>query len=312
MKARAFILVGFGLGLVLLVPSLSRLGALNIVAGLTVRAIMLGQPSAIPQSTLLDPMLSYAQSGSPTKAAAYLWSAHLAHLQGATTAERTFLQQAMDSNPANSITAVEWAALLLGQGERSQVVEVLHQVEHSENLFLIRAHQIVRTAGWAAASEDFRLAVEIRPDSAQAQEGWAQAQLYGLQDAVGAIHSYQQAIALGFNTAYLYVQLAQAQLIAGRDDEALQTLDYLGVRGEDQALAYAIRGDISLKRGQVALALASLQQAVRLAPNNPWFLVAYGHALCRAGQPKEAVGAWLAAMQAQPNFGPAIDARCDK
>ena len=196
--------------------------------------------------------------------------------------------------------------------DRDQDIQVLRSLPNSETYFITRGDQLAKRGNWQVAVPDFRVAVEIRPESAPVQMAWAQAQMYGLGDLDGSIASNMKAIRLDPSFSYLWVEIAHAYQMAGKDDLALNSLDRvtLSKRDDYMALAYAMRGVAALKRGQTSDAAAELKSAVEISPDNLGFRVSYGQALCGLGKVDEARAIWQSVLNADRNFEPALDSHC--
>jgi tetratricopeptide (TPR) repeat protein len=140
---------------------------------------------------------------------------------------------------------------------------------------LVQAGEMLRLAGeLARAAELFGKCGQW----AQAAECYAEAE-----------QPLEQAHALARATRY--VEAARLYRAAGRDDEALEALQQVDARSSDFAAASAVLGEIFLARGQHALALTKLGQALGDAEPARDTLDAHyalAQALEAAGRPTEA------------------------
>ena len=196
--------------------------------------------------------------------------------------------------------------------EREEDIQILADLPNSEVYFINRGYKNVQNEGWSTAVADFRTAVEIRPDSANVQLVWAQAQMYGLNDLEGSITSNLKAIQLDQDFSFLWVEVAHAQQMAGNDELALQSLDKASLTRLDgyTALAHAIRGAIAFKHGAINEAAQEFKIAVEISPKDLGFRVSYGNALCQLGKVNEARAVWQSVLVDDPVFQPALDANC--
>lgn len=84
-------------------------------------------------------------------------------------------------------------------------------------------------------------------------------------------------------------QVALQHLAEGRRELALETLDQAILRYSDVAQLYGIRGSLQLEQREFAAALADLDRAVTLAPENPQYRVNRSQSYRQFGRPQEAL-----------------------
>jgi Tfp pilus assembly protein PilF len=283
---------------------LARVAALNL-ANMELQHTAIAGPR--PTAEQLDRFgWLYDVAGADEHIASRAWRARgrLAAARGDADAARADYAKAASTSGADAITLFEFGRALLAAGDRGPAVAVFRRVPNSEQFFLRRAAAASATAP-DAALDDYRIAVEIRPESPVVQETWGQAQVHVAHDYAAGVASYRKAAALGLSHPYLTVEIGHAQQMAGAYDDALRTLE-----GSDDPLAHGIRGDIFLSRSRTEDAIREYARAVALQPRNPWFLTGYGSALCAAGKPAEAEARWKQALEVAPGFAAVGAGRC--
>jgi serine/threonine-protein kinase len=128
---------------------------------------------------------------------------------------------------------------------------------------------------WTGAEEEFKRALELSPNSADAHD------LYGRL--CSALGRYDEAIALVRRAQELdplahRVDIATSYLRAGRYDEALEAASRAVEMGSEFARAQCTYGWACLAKGRVQEGLAAIERAVALAPGDTTWLAQLGQA----------------------------------
>jgi len=301
--------VEIGVLISLLVYVIGGAVSLNLASTIALRLLMMDRTRAMESwRPFVEGALDYADQAGRQQARVAVVRSWLARLDSSQHDQIEHLRRAVELNPLDVVSSFWLGLRLLDEGKRPQAVASLTKAPQSEVVFIRKGHQIRETRGWQEAIDHFRLAAEIRPHSASAQEAWGQAQVFGMNDLAGGIAAFRRAVELDKGNFYLSVELAQALQMSGRDDEALRTLARLAGADQNIALALAIRGNSFQKRGMTNEAVEMHSRAVRLSPRDPWFLLSYGEALLRIGRAAEARSAWRSALEIDPDFRPAAEA----
>jgi tetratricopeptide (TPR) repeat protein len=119
-----------------------------------------------------------------------------------------------------------------------------------------------------------------------------------------AIDQYRQALALQPTSFDLHSNLALALAQSGHLPEALDELDR-ALRIWPSAPGFAHRGDLLIRMGRAADALAEYQKAVALDPDNAQARYALGDFAAQSGRFPEAMEQYQAALRGNPGFAPA-------
>ncbi len=209
-----------------------------------------------------------------------------------------FFKQAIAADPGYAMAhvgvALAYAELAAGQGggatrEAVAFEEAMKAVNTALALDpgLGEAHSVlallkcVHDFDWAGAEQEFKLALELNPGSADTYDhyGWL----------CSALERFDQALALAMRAQELdplfhRADVATTLLRAGRYDEALEA----GLRCVEFEPEYA-RGRSTLgwaymKLGRTDEGLAELKRSVTLAPGNALYLAQLGQAYGLAGQ----------------------------
>jgi serine/threonine-protein kinase len=134
---------------------------------------------------------------------------------------------------------------------------------------------------WAAAEQEFKLALELSPGSADVYDhyGWLLGSMCRFDEALRMVRRAHELDPLVHRT-----DVASMLLRAGQFDAALEAAKQAVDFDPDDARAYAVLGWAHLKLGRAAEGIALLEQAVAKAPENMMFLAQLGEALALAGE----------------------------
>ena len=120
----------------------------------------------------------------------------------------------------------------------------------------------------------------------------------GQADSAG--HAYREALALDPNWAPAYVNLADLLRRQNRDPEGAQILRAGIARVPQAAALYHSLGLLQVRQKNLSAALASLQRAAELAPEETRYSYVYAVALHSAGRTREALAVVDKALQRAP------------
>ncbi|WP_448663203.1 tetratricopeptide repeat protein [Sphingomonas sp. CJ20] len=146
-------------------------------------------------------------------------------------------------------------------------------------------------------------AVRADPANAQAHLALAKAML-ALEDGLGAEAELQRAVDTGYPAALVAHLRAEALLLQGDADKALAQADKTDPRFRADGLR--IRGRALTAKGDYAGALAALDEAARIAPNDADVLVDTGRFKLTAGDVLGAIQASERAVKLAPGHVPAL------
>ncbi len=154
------------------------------------------------------------------------------------------------------------------------------------------AHHCTPTLTLGASLASAQTLVSLRPNDSEAQRvlGWVYVQRKEYDKALAA---YQEAIRLDPNNASAYMDLGELLWKMGRTDEAKEVharalplrQKQAKERPEDKASAQYDLGYSYYWLGQYDAAIAAFKEAVRLAPNNPYYHEMLGKAYYWQGKP---------------------------
>ncbi len=141
----------------------------------------------------------------------------------------------------------------------------------------------------AGAEREFRRAIELKPNSAEAHDG------YGVL--LAAVEKYDEAIAhqrraqeLDPLASVISSDLATTLLRAGRYDEALKEARRLTELQPDYPMGHSALGWVYLKTGRTQEGLAELEEAVSCSHRDTMMLAQLGQAYAVAGDVEQARG----------------------
>lgn len=143
-------------------------------------------------------------------------------------------------------------------------------------------------------------AVELAPDSAEAQAALATARL-DMYDVEGAVEAAERAAELDPSNGEVQATLAFAYLDAANYAEALEAAQKAVAAQPDSPAGYAVLGDYYWIIGDAARAQAAMQRAVDLQPEFAPRHVRYGKLLSAAGQYEQAGKAFDQALELVPD-----------
>ena len=157
-----------------------------------------------------------------------------------------------------------------------------------------------RAKRWPEALRHFELAVQQRPDYADAHNDYATVlgETGRTADAVG---HFETALRLKPDDTDIRYNLGVALAQAGRPDEAVEQLQRVLQRTPDRVSALNNLGDALLKLGRPSEALVYFRRALELEPNSSAAHNNAGVALGALGQLREAIPHFEAALRENPN-----------
>ena len=154
------------------------------------------------------------------------------------------------------------------------------------------------------AMEHYRRALEIKPDSAEARSGLAQA-LVRREKFAEAVEHYRRVLQIRPDDSATHVNLANALVAQGRAQEALQHYQQAAAIDPANGNAYFNLGNMFARMGQAEKARQSYSDAVRVQPGHSDAHFSLANALVNQGRIDEAVPHYQAAMKYRPDFAEA-------
>jgi serine/threonine protein kinase/Tfp pilus assembly protein PilF len=140
---------------------------------------------------------------------------------------------------------------------------------------------------FAAAEREYKRAIELSPNYANAHDGYS-FYLKATGQTAAALRECQLAQQLDPLSSFATVSLGWTYYFARRYDEALAQCRKVLDLDANFGFAYAHSGLCHLQKGDFAEAVVCMRKAVNLVGGSPHFLAYLGHALGKAGQPREA------------------------
>jgi Flp pilus assembly protein TadD len=179
------------------------------------------------------------------------------------------LRKAVDLLPAQSRPRYLLAVALDRSGDQAGAAESFEALLHLDPNDLTAIGYL----GWAAlragrpaeAEARFRRAVEVQPSGPEGRRGLAQS--LEAQKKPEAIAAYRDYLALAPNDSEARGRLIRLLMDQGENDEALAELDRT-YAGKPSLQSLKLRADIQIAQKKWQDAIATLQQALALAPNN--------------------------------------------
>lgn len=121
-----------------------------------------------------------------------------------------------------------------------------------------------------------------------------------------ALPHYQAAISRQPRRASLWLELADVQVVLGRQGEAVETWRNARLHAGLEASEQHLRGWIAGLGGDLASAASALAEAARLEPSNDAHPIALGRLFLMAGQAVEAAEAFDSALEIRPENSAAL------
>lgn len=140
---------------------------------------------------------------------------------------------------------------------------------------------------YAAAERQYKRAIELSPNYANAHDGYS-FYLKATGQTEAAIRECELAQQLDPLSQFATVSLGWAYYFARRFEKALAQGKKVLELDPNFGFAYAHSGLCHLQLGDFAQAVVCMRKAVNLVGGSPHFLSYLGHALGKAGQPREA------------------------
>jgi tetratricopeptide (TPR) repeat protein len=160
-----------------------------------------------------------------------------------------------------------------------------------------------------AAIADFDSAIENDSKYAEAYVMRGSA-VEGRHDIGAAIKDFSTALEIDPGNAAAALDLANAYHANKEDDRALEEYD-VAIRNGSTAFAYEGRGLVHLARGEPDLAIADLDEAIRLKPDYAAALLDRGNAFISKGRSDAAIADFTAALAINPRDITALNNRAN-
>lgn len=212
-----------------------------------------------------------------------------------------FFQQALDADPA-------YARAYAGMADAYRTLPIASYVPPQEAFpqakaaakraleiddGLADAHVVLGWIGfwfdwdWAGAESQFKRAIELSPENADAHRGYAHL-LSNLGRHDEAITAIEKARALDALTPIAQGLEAQFLFYAGRDAEAITRAQKMLQTNSTYWIAHNILGRIYTRRGQYDEAIAAFIKARELSADSPEAITQLGYALAKSGKHEQA------------------------
>ena len=236
-------------------------------------------------------VLEQARRLDPASATAGLALARAYRLQSRLAAARGLLEEILGSPATASADRTRaresLVEVLLDSGDLASAetaLQPLREAEHPSAVTLRLAGIVAYRKGDLAVSiADLKEAIRLAPDDAQARAalGLALLQSGNLQEAAGAL---EEAVRLDADSQTAVINLAKVYQRLGRSEDASTVLErFRGLyemRSARQKLGpLRAKGMAAYEAGRLDEALASFQEALRLAPRDPQALAQAGSVL---------------------------------
>ena len=179
------------------------------------------------------------------------------------------LRKAVELLPAESHPRYLLAVALDRSGDRSAAANAFDALLHLDPNDITALGYL----GWMAlragkpveAERRFRRAVEAQPENAESHRGVAES--LEAQDKPEAVSAYRSYLELVPNDSDSRARLARLLMKQGENDAALAELDRIEA-GKPSVSSLKLRADVQIAQKRWPDAIATLQQAVSLAPND--------------------------------------------
>ena len=181
----------------------------------------------------------------------------------------TPLRKAVELLPAESRPRYLLAVALDRSGDRAAAAEAFEGLLHLDPNDLTAIDYLgwlnLHTGKPAEAEARFRRAVEVQPKGADGFRGLAES--LEAQKKPEAIAAYRQYLELSPNDVEAHARFIRLLMDQGQNDEALAELDRADA-GKPSVESLKLRADIQIAQKKWKDAIATLQQAAALAPND--------------------------------------------
>ncbi|MFN2438399.1 MAG: tetratricopeptide repeat protein [Chitinophagaceae bacterium] len=157
----------------------------------------------------------------------------------------------------------------------------------------------------ASAKAAFEKMLASNPNNIEATYWLGQTHI-ATENLAAARQVYEKALASNGNAPLVLVGMGHVELMEGKNNEARQRFETAislsrGKKGDDPMVLNAIgRANIESKTGDIPYAIAKLNAAAALAPNNPDIFINLGNAYRKARDGGQAVTNYMKAASANP------------
>jgi TolB-like protein/Flp pilus assembly protein TadD len=140
---------------------------------------------------------------------------------------------------------------------------------------------------WAGAEQEYKRAIQLNPGLARAHH-WYALLLSALKRQSEAASEIERAVDLEPLRPNLYLVQADIYSLAGRYDEALETLNTLPMKAGDPNLEFS-RGTVYLRKGEYEKAISKIRAGTDSQRGDAMDLALLGYAYALAGKRQEAL-----------------------
>lgn len=251
-------------------------------------------------------MLQWTLNVNGQRAATYAILGRLEEQVGCLENALQWLSKGSDLVPKNPFVALELGRLYESSGDLNAAIKAYQLAPEIAQMRVRAGRNAMAAQDWAKAYSEFKLALEIAPDSPEAHYGVGEVLAYrDPRDYDAAIVEFYEAVRLGYDDPYVWTRIAHAHAMAGRFSEAVQILD---MHSQNNALANAIRGEAYRAADMLAQAIEAYLVSLQQEPNDPWVYTSLGYAYQELGDTQRAIDAWQRALDISPGFPPAARA----
>ena len=223
--------------------------------------------------------------------------AQLAFSQGDKDRAISLLEEGRAGHPDTVAIRLSLARIYLAQGETNEVNtlvgELLALAPEKPEVLAVAGDVALATGRARDALEHYKRWTGVQPGVAESYFGEARAYL-GLSENEAARRALDKAAALKPNWIPAATALALLDLKEGRTEEALAIAVGLEKANSTSAAPSILKGDILMRTGDYAKAVAAYRKAFELEPGTPVAIRAY-QAAVQAGEsmPQRGLESWL-------------------
>jgi tetratricopeptide (TPR) repeat protein len=167
---------------------------------------------------------------------------------------------------------------------------------------LARGEGYVKEERFAEAQIEFKSALQIDPNHADAHYKLAHAYLRGRKLREG-FWELRETVRLDANNHAAKLEFAQLAILAGEHEEALKQAELVIEADPSNVQAHLMKGQALEQLKRPDEALAAVEKALEAGPDDAGALRAVAHSLAARGRVDEAEKIWLQIVEREPGFG---------
>jgi tetratricopeptide (TPR) repeat protein len=166
---------------------------------------------------------------------------------------------------------------------------------------LARGEGYVKEGRFAEAQIEFKSALQIDPNHADAHYKLAHAYLRGRKLREG-FWELRETVRLDEKNHAAKLEFAQLAILAGEHEEALKQAELVIAADPSNVGAHLMKGQALEQLKRPDEVLAAFQKGLEVAPEDPGAMRAVAHALAARGSVEEAEKLWLQIVEREPGF----------